>query len=1806
MTLFPPADLDAFGTFEAMRDAYLRYYDTAFRLRDRRLQNERRALLDRPGGVYTEPFIELRPEYASTGRSLAESVERAGAPAELAEFAACGLLQPGQQLYTHQEKALASAVGARRNAVVTAGTGSGKTEAFLLPVLADLVAESRSWAGRPASPRPWWKRASEPFSPHRVEETERPQAVRALILYPMNALVDDQLVRLRRALDSESARQWLDTHRNGHRFYFGRYTSATPVTGKQSSKRNVAELRKYLVETEARSERAQKLGDGDSRYFVPRLGGAEMVSRWDMYDSPPDILITNHSMLNIMLLRDRDQHFFDSTKDWLEKTPSARFTLVVDELHMHRGTAGTEVAYLIRNLKRRLGIADRPDKLRVIATSASLDAKREKDRLFLQEFFAVDQEAFDFIPGEADQSRRVCEPDISASARQLAEAAHSFTGPTEAERLLTETGAPEALYSALRDGADGPSSPSIPASELAQRMFPNADEALRMHALRGTTTAIRAAAEKAGTLPKIRIHLFFRNVSGMWACSDPKCTQIPGGSYTGRTVGALYPVPRSQCVCGARVLELLYCQHCGDVLLGGYAPSSAFSRSAFDSYVLPDTPDLSQLPDQGKNERTASNYIVYRPSPDPLEVERSEWGHSNKSLSFEFRRSILNPRTGHLRNREQDATGWTFHVGSPKNQQTGERRQDTSAIPPFPTTCPTCGEDWEVQRDHKTGKPLSAADPRRYRSPIRTMRTGFEKVNQLLSTELAAQFNDEQDRKLILFTDSRQDAAKLAPGLALRHYQDLVRLFALQELWSSTVTADDINLLRAFYDGNRSPEYKEARARLRTKDQGAVRDLNDAWDDEDEEAAAKAVTQLTSPPALAFLAKKLVRDRLLTLGVNPAGTKYSAQAPAGVPWDQLYDFTAKPPRLLSALTDTQTLAAESAEDELLDNAVEALFSGANRDFESLGLGWVGAADTRPTTAVEGLGEASLRILAEMKRFLGKRNVALSPPKRLKKYWDRVAEVHGMHADDVQNQVQRYWSGIVDSYLIDPKRIALRTGAADAWHCPSCQRQHLTRSSGVCTSCRTPLLAEPESIKDPGEDYYAWKADTGSGAFRLNCAELTGQTGRIEAQSRQMRFQGVFLDKEEEKEKRRVYGIDVLSVTTTLEAGVDIGPLSAVVMANMPPSRFNYQQRVGRAGRRSSPVALALTVCRGRSHDEHYFRNPSAITNDPTLPPYLAMDRAEILQRSIASALLHQAFSREFELGDSPSVHGQFGKAADWPSSRERIRQWLNESPEAVQSTISALTAMTGFSADDQRFGQQWRSELLDKITEAAAAPSESPELSERLAHMGILPMFGFPTRVRYLYLEKPGKPTPWPPEETIDRDIALAASQFSPGSESVKDNLVYTVVGITDFEPVGPRVRPIHEPLANQRTIGLCSECNQLDPDPPLVAAGSAACCSLCGSSEYRITDLREPAGFRASHPRDFDGNYAWKPKTISARATTDLDSLNRTPWHSAVFRSGPGKRYVINSNSGEGFSFQKAHDSWGGYVTTDAKEIDPDAKGSGEPFSVSLGAVLPTDFLFLAPAFPVDPENGHRLNLETASPLYSTDFSQGRRAAWYSLAFLMRSAATTYLDIQPHELIAGIHPGPHNDTTVLHAFLADSLENGAGFSTHLGSSETVPEFTAHIAKYVSDLGKPQHSDNCTSSCYDCLRDYSNMAFHPLLDWRLAADLLTLLSGDRLAPPQHRSSTALNWLENLLGGIRLTEDGSVLGITRKSQQWAVVVKHPLEACEQELAAPRLQPGLDSALKYTGDSSRVIVTDWFTLDKSPLKIIEAFTPSRHRR
>ncbi len=314
--------------FRNLRELYLRYLDSPFDLRYTELVRERRELLDRDGFLWREPLIEPIPAYPVCGRNFRavahdtlDGTWGSQPVDEFADFVACGAFRPDLQPYEHQRLAFEQSVACGRDVVVTTGTGSGKTECFVLPVLATLVRESTEW-GTPAPRSPqwdWWDDRHKYFQGQNIryaqrvaqcadeDQATRPAAVRAILLYPLNALVEDQLIRLREAMDSGPARAWLDARRRGNRFYFGRYTGRTPLSGDRTGT-NVARLRAELRGMDADARLVES--DPDARRFFPTMDGAEMWSRWDMQDTPPDLLITNYSMLNIMLMRNVEAAHF--------------------------------------------------------------------------------------------------------------------------------------------------------------------------------------------------------------------------------------------------------------------------------------------------------------------------------------------------------------------------------------------------------------------------------------------------------------------------------------------------------------------------------------------------------------------------------------------------------------------------------------------------------------------------------------------------------------------------------------------------------------------------------------------------------------------------------------------------------------------------------------------------------------------------------------------------------------------------------------------------------------------------------------------------------------------------------------------------------------------------------------------------------------------------------------------------------------------------------------------------------------------------------------------------------------------------------------------------------------------------------------------------------------------------------------------------------------------------------------------------------------------------------------------------------
>ena len=930
-------------------------------------------------------------------------------------------------------------------------------------------------------------------------------------------------------------------------------------------------------------------------------------------------------------------------------------------------------------------------------------------------------------------------------------------------------------------------------------------------------------------------------------------------------------------------------------------------------------------------------------------------------------------------------------------------------------------------------------------------------------------------------------------------------------------------------------------------------------------------------------------------------------------WTTLYDWDATPVAPRPNLSAEQDELRSEINHSLMSEILQGLFSSAGRDFESLGLGWLALSnDTEPidiaATSDLAYTRASLRILAESRRFNGLRDGRDDPPRRLRNFWRKIGRAGGPTEVELSTIFTQRCGHAVREYLIDPSQVVLRQGTGRSWVCTQCRRSHLTRGCGFCTRCAAPLPETPVPTV-PEQDYYSWRATAGSGRFRLSCEELTGQTDRIDAQQRQSRFQNVFLESGVNPEVPIADGIDLLSVTTTMEAGVDIGALSAVVLGNMPPTRFNYQQRVGRAGRRGTPVAVALTVCRGRSHDEYYFDQPDRITNDPTPEPYLALDREEIFIRSLRAEVLRLAMPDVAQAVEAAggmfhptvNVHGAFGTVADWQTARPYLGRWLEDNRTMIDHAAIALASRTPIASQAKDLADQCVRELLSVIDRAVAAVG-ADDLSQRLAERGVLPMFGFPTSVRYLHLNRPTKSYPWPPKKVIDRDLAIAVSQFAPMAEVVRDGRVYTAVGIAAFEGVGaPPRHPASDALGVNRQIYLCRSCSFLSSEE----LGEVVTCPRCGNGPdgFARFTMREPLGFRAgSSPRDFDGNFSWSPRAMAARAHADLSDLRPVSFGTAIAYSGPGHRFVINDNGGRLFRFKPAYRNqinWGGYVSVDAIEngLVSQGEATGGQFEVALGAVQPTDFLFMGPERSVIPGQGLRLNFsQRAQPYGALDPTDGRRAAWYSLAFLLRKVAAAKLDIEPLELVAGIYAGLAGDEPAPYAFIADSLENGAGFSTHLGRPDVLPSLLEDVDTYLQRLAEPDHADVCTASCYRCLRDYGNMSYHALLDWRLAQDLLNVLRFGRLTIDFKRQERALtDWAHGYDAQPIPGAAGAVQFTHPQLDDFILIVRHPLEASEATFISDRLAETMAIAETAADGVAGIVFADSFTLDRDPGRV-----------
>ncbi|MEH2236915.1 DEAD/DEAH box helicase [Nostoc sp.] len=1771
---------DVVGAYQRLNHIYQLYIKSAFPLRYRSLAAERDRLLQKPGILSQPPLIEPVPIYPSSGRDLQTAVKQL--PAKYHDLAQLGkmLFENGIELYQHQWESLESVLINQKDLVVTTGTGSGKTECFLLPLLAHLAWESSTWSASPSPPinHCWWDEKGDRIS--QWKHVTRPKAMRGLILYPLNALVEDQLRRLRKALEAPEVHHWLDRERGTNRITFGRYTGQTPIPGEPTPDK-IKRLRNELDECAKQQQNLLQANlslNPDLPYYFPRLDGGEMWSRWDMQDTPPDILITNYSMLNIMMMRSIENDIFDITRDWLAEPnhPERQFFLIIDELHAYRGTPGTEVAYILRLLFSRLGLTPDSPKLRIITTTASLEDNPE-GRKFLREFFGRDDKQFAFITGQQQQPKvnarkslvnyqnafadfaksvqsdplqSMAQPDINNQnvenarltlANQLGYSASSGTSAEKLGEALATVDAGEALRDACQAVNGSVRATNI--KDLEQQLFPNLQSATNFvsDSMRGLLLALGMSKLANGRSPQpVRGHLFFHNLQSLWACCNLSCTQVEVDQIQRQTdpptIGAIHANHRLSCGCGSRVLDLIVCEVCGDVFLGGYKSTRKLSNITVD-ILTPDQPNLEGIPDLVVMNQRYSNYRVFWPLPGETpawttQPQVLEW--TADKIKRQWVKAKLDKQTGVL---FQNATppkpdeipGWLYQV-----------KGDDLDQPALPTKCPRCDADYGRREKFPT--------------PLRIHRTGFQKACQVIASGLLrempapSQKGLGSSRKLVIFSDSRQDAAKLAAGMELDHYRDMVRLLLIQSFYQywddliaflhitaannpaslaklQTLNANLYNaVVQAADDITRRDRFANANPTLVTEALFWVMGLP-ASNQQVSSAWLGLLERYPERIPLLELRQK-VRDALLECGICPGGSSFRAlnywvgqnQGQQKHPWFECYNWSGNSVTRIFPATQTQTDHTTQLEDMLTAELMNPLFDNMVRTMEGFGQGWVSYQPPKNTPLkIIQATDAVIRQLGIRRRHQYSKFFYPGTDHNLPGFAQKYIESTGLKPQDIQQQLLQSQAGISasGSLALDPNKLYLMLPSNHlGYRCDRCNAFYLHPAAGLCPECnsRTSTNKNPQQLTagtPTGDfDYYTYLSSEKSGQpFRMNAAELTGQTDRDQRTKRQRWFQDIFIN----DEIARVQGIDLLSVTTTMEAGVDIGALLAVMMANMPPRRFNYQQRVGRAGRRSAGVALAVTFCRGRSHDDFYFQRPESITGDPPPPPYVDMTSVPIFERVLIKEVLRQAFAETNFSGGSDNVHGEFGNVADWNNYQPDIQDWLRDrqNEPAIITVLDSLRVQTALAnASNAQMLSFLRYDLIPEIqTIVEDKTYTQDQLSERLANAGLLPMFGFPTRVRSLYTRFPARANQWPPTEgVVDRNLDIALSQFAPRSQTVKDKAVHTACGVVELYPQGKNIesKPGLVPALTEenKSLGLCGNCQAviypyklLNKPHPGYQEPPKDICPVCGVDALRCLDAREPKGFFTNlQPEDFDGQFEWQPNATrpSLSVNAQVGNIQRTL--NASVSAFNDHIISVNDNGGNGgFDFQNALIY--GKPKPGAYAVSSDKNGpvttSGTAYRVALLSRRKTDILLV--------------NIEEwPTGIFADPTTVIGRAAWYSFAFWLRVAAATQLDVDAMELQAGFRSLEQNESVIGQAFLCDHLENGAGYCRFL---EKPKEF-----KKLMDLANPNilssiaskwinqpHGNVCDTSCNLCLRDYQNLAYHGLLDWRLALDMAQLV-----------------------------------------------------------------------------------------------------------
>ncbi|MBN1887185.1 MAG: DEAD/DEAH box helicase [Thermoflexales bacterium] len=1658
-------------TTSLIRDSYLRYLKTIYPFQDQDLRDQFWQALETPGLLVKGPLLEASPPF-KTGRSIEELIEAGILHPEFR--ALCSDALPLKRpFYLHQDQGIEKVAHGGRNMIVATGTGSGKTEMFLIPILDHLLREEQ--AGTLDKP-----------------------GVRALLLYPMNALANDQLKRLRRVL--------------GHypSITFGRYTGETR-------------------EAQGEAEDAFR----DQFPHEPMLDN-ELISRDRMRLAPPHILLTNYAMLEYLLLRPRDCEFFDGEtgKHW-------RF-IVIDEAHVYDGAAGIEIAMLLRRLKDRV-VESRPGCLCCIATSATL-GRGEADfpavTSFAGEIFG---EHFEWVDGRPERQDVVAATRLPMAALGLAwgqaspdlYAALQAALPadeTEAEQAIGvlaqaagRQGVSPAIIAEARQGA--PRSGARPdetidrflyfllrgderlrmlqdklaetprfLSDLAAELFPDREDAAeRLVDLVNLAVRARPDPESLSLLPA-RYHVFARALEGAFACLNAAAHALPlaeGGLGGGQDCPSrLFLTRREECPhCHSLVVELATCVRCGTVYIVGRLvtmqgggqpdiPSSPGNKEGIGQLLRP----LAGQPNDPRAEK--AYFIMVEQAAGLDEDEAVATGEDMTSID------------------EDESEPYTLCLAC-------------GAIAPGRGVNPGCrcaaSVKINLQRVNLHGKPelchCLSCGARSATGIVYRFLTGQDAPVSVLATSLYQALPPSVDidmedlpgqgRKLLAFSDSRQDAAFFAPYLERTYEQVLRRRLIMKTLLEDQAGREGhLRLQELVWRLQRQAE----EIGLFTQNQGH---------DERQRLMATwlmqeliALDRRISLEGLGLLKFRLVRPdrwRPLQQLMDPPWNLNAEEA-----W-QLIVLLIDTLRYQGAVTFPNNV---DARDEAFAPRNRELFMrGEQADSKAGIFSWV------PTQGNNRRLDILTRLLTHT-TDLPKQERHRLAVQTLSGIWQHLTGAGSLWHAHLPSENLRQ-AGVVHRISHTFWEVVPLVEATEPiYQCNQCRNLSHINVRGICPSyrCEGALeavnLTAPEWVQNHYRHLYQALVP-----IPISAEEHTAQWTSVAAANVQERF---------------VRGeVNALSCSTTFELGVDVGELQAVLMRNVPPTTANYVQRAGRAGRRTDSAAFALTYAQRRSHDLTHYARPERMVAGRIRPPVVVVVNEKIVRRHVHSVLFAAFFrwAAQEQGRDLRNVGDFFAPEDGGPTGPDLLRQYLGSRPPQVRQAllrivpqdlqaeldianwgwlhtlwieggdgsgqdIGILDRVIQEVADDLELLNQLKQEAVQEENykraehfQRVARTVRSRDLLGFLGSRNVLPKYGFPTDVVEL------KTNHLPLEDArrieLQRDLRIAIAEYAPGGEVVAAKHVWVSGGIdkrsgrdwpTFHYAVCPQCGRFHRSIA--RIEGPCTVCggNLFAGWPRLFGTFIIPEFGFIVADQPRKSGEARPQRFYSS--RVYFAEYATpeKDEKQAEPPFKDVPSLSSAQVQVWQRYSRYGKLALVNAGE-YGRGFRACHAC--GFAEPAPQESAgrrrrPPAHNNPRT-GRSCGGTLYTYHL------------GHEFITDVLELRFEgLGASAVGYESWLSLLYALLEGASESLGIRRDDLDGTLYP------------------YSAGLAPALVLLDNVPGGAGHVRRVADELPAVfkaawERVDQCEcgeeTSCYECLRNFRNQPFHDQLKRGLARDL---------------------------------------------------------------------------------------------------------------